>query len=409
MLIYYSDIGKRELQPMIESQSRQPSKADLSKPAGRAALRFAPYLVLPALVALGTSGCDRNSAVPRGAVPPPGSRIVVIGPPAGDPAWPAIRGGARRCGEQTPNLVVETVVPEAATAAAYQRLIEQVLSRPPVAVCLYVPPSPPAGDDDERSRTARRDANADRAQNESAASQPAASQPVASQPAAAAFAALARDIQTRGVLLVTMGEELPPGVAFGHVGVDWPGGAELLGRRLKAIAPDRSSYVLLHKRGVSALGTECYDRFNLTASRELMTRLTDRIAAGQGSRQREQIRAMLSEFPAAGLVVTLTPEPWLEGEAERLPPENAIATLSAVPPLWGKLSSGEAAALVGPLDGEVGFAAVELAWQGLMGAEPAGRRRLIPCELVTPDARLEFERRYAEAAGRSARELKGGG
>lgn len=439
MLIYYSDIGKRELHPMDHPQFRESLTAAAKALSARITRLTLVHLIAAAVVTALGLGCDSKQGAPRGTLPSPGSRIVVIGPPAGDPAWPAIRGGARRGGRETPNVVVETAVPEDATDTAYRRLIEQVLSKPAVAVCLYVPPSAegqndadpdaearPAGgegseraaddaveprpsNDDGNARPANDDGNA-RPASAGAADSAATRTAAASQPAAAdPFVALARDIQRRGALLITMGRDLAPGVAFGHVAVDWPAGAELLGRRLKAIAPDKSSYVLLHQRGISPLGSACYDRFNLTATRELMTRLTERAAGGAAGRQREQIRDMLGEFPAAGLVVTLAPDVWLADGAPRLPPQNAIATLSAVPPLWSKLASGEAAALVGPLDGQIGAAAVELAWQGLTGSERAGVRRLVPCELATPETRIEFERRYAEAAGVSSAELKSAG
>jgi hypothetical protein len=137
-----------------------------------------------------------------------------------------------------------------------------------------------------------------------------------------------------------------------------------------------------------------------------MTRLTEREADHGPPRQREQLREMLAQFSSAGLVITLTAEPWFDIPPERwLDPRNSFATLSAAPRLWPRLASGEAAALVGPLDGDVGYGAVELAWLGLTGAERAGTRPMVPCELVTPQTRTEFARRYAESAGASVESL----
>jgi hypothetical protein len=63
------------------------------------------------------------------------------------------------------------------------------------------------------------------------------------------------------------------------------------------------------------------------------------------------------------------------------------------------LLAGEAAALVGPLDGEIGAAAVELAITGLMQVSDTPRLRTISCELVTAATLPDFAQRYAQAAG----------
>ncbi len=117
---------------------------------------------------------------------------------------------------------------------------------------------------------------------------------------------------------------------------------------------------------------------------------------------------LLERFPNAGLVVSLDPALWLtpqagwERDLRQVSGDFRFATLSAAPSLWSRLGTperpGEAAALVGPLDGEIGYAAVEMAAQLLLGASQIVRERAVPCELVTADNLADFARRYAAAA-----------
>ena len=80
-------------------------------------------------------------------------------------------------------------------------------------------------------------------------------------------------------------------------------------------------------------------------------------------------------------------------------------TLSSAPPLWARLRKGEAAALAGPLHGEIGYTAAARVWAGLTAAEPFGRIDLVPCELITPETLDDFAGRYAESAGVPLEEL----
>lgn len=320
------------------------------------------------VIVIGLTGCDRKPSPPRGGrVPPNGSLMIVIGPAADDPTWPAIRGGAERFAATLPNLVFDYVAPLDDDYAARKLLIDQCIERKPKAICLYVTE---AGG--------------------------------GSKPEHDPFVALADQIRRSDILLVTMGRRLGDGSRYyAHVGVDLAWAADAIGRNLTAIAVDKRSYLLLHQRDLSAESTRIYNRFTLAARRDAtMTRLREQRAAPSTAEQHRQLREMLAEFPNAGLIVTLTPRLWLEQPAgAALDSRNRFVTLSTAPPLWPRLRKGEAAALAGPLHGEIGYTAVSKAWSGLLAGEPLGRVELIPCELVTPDTLDDFAKRYAESAG----------
>ena len=105
-------------------------------------------------------------------------------------------------------------------------------------------------------------------------------------------------------------------------------------------------------------------------------------------------------------VLPYSPEAWLARSPETLlNQENRFATLGAFPELWPHLRSGRALALAGPLDGEIGFAALELVSAALTGSREFGTERFIMPELVTPETLADFARRYAAAAGLDPAEL----
>jgi ABC-type sugar transport system substrate-binding protein len=327
--------------------------------------RICAYFIMTA----GVIGCDRQPAVPAGdKPPPPGQLIVLIGPGPAGPEWPAIAGGARRfIEEQCPSLRLETATPATGTAAALLRAVDESLSKDPRAICLYV--------------------------TDPAAARPAVSKIIAS-----------------GAILVTMGVACDVAGVFGHVQVDPTGAAELLGERLPEIAGGKRSYVLLHRRGATPVDTHCYERFMRKArSSYSITLLEEQNAAEAEQPATELLQAMFTRFRYAGLAVTLDPTPWLATPPAALPGDNArFATLGAAPALWPYLRSGAAAALVGPVDGEIGSRAAELALVGIADSGEAGLVRAVRNELVTPETLGDFARRYAEAAGLDVNELLSG-
>jgi ABC-type sugar transport system substrate-binding protein len=303
-------------------------------------------------------GCERPPAATGNvARPSQGRLIVLIGPAESSPQREGIWGGARRVLRKYPSLRLETVPLRDDSGAALSRAVRDALSDEPSAVCLYV--------------------------SDPAAAHPAASEVVAS-----------------GTILVTMGT--PCGVAgtYGHVQVDLAAGAELLGDHLEEIAGGKQSYVLLHRHGASPVDTRCYERFMRKArSRHGISLLEEQNIAESQQPASALLRAMFARFRYAGLAVTLDPTPWLRSPPAELLGRNArFATLGAVPALWPYLRSGEAAALAGPLDGEIGSLAVELALIGITESGKTGMVRTVQAELVTPGTLDDFARRYAEAA-----------
>ncbi len=292
----------------------------------------------------------------------------MIGPAEEDTSLPAVRGGARRYAHDIPKIVFDYVAPPMNDVAARDALIEQCIARKPAAICLYV--------SEPRDETA--------------------------EPSGDAFPSYVRDIHRNDILLVTIGRRLgdDPRV-YAHVAVDWASAAEAVGGELTAIAGDKRSYLLLHERESSVEATRIAARFSVAARFEVaMTRLSEQRAAPRAAEQLEQMRAMLTQFPHAGLIVTLTPRLWLDPSLDTaLDPRNRFVTLSSAPSLWGRLRRGEAAALAGPLHGEIGYAAAARVWAGMTAAEPFGRVELVPCELITPATLDDFARRYAESAG----------
>jgi ABC-type sugar transport system substrate-binding protein len=308
----------------------------------------------------------------RPAPPPPGSGrlpnqgdlIVLIGPPESSPQSAGIAGGARRFIEQYPPLRLEILAPADNRSEALMQVVGKALTKHPKAICLYV---------------------SDRA----------------------AAARAAEDVVAHGVILVTLGVELDiPGV-FGHVEEDVAGAAELLGRHLDEIVGGRRSYLLLHRAGTSTKDTHCYERFLAKArSYRAIPLLEERSAGPKDQSSADLVRAMFATFPHAGLVVTLEPSVWLQAAPADVLGQNArFATVGAAPALWGYLRSGQATALAGPLDGELGSLAVELALAAITESRKPGAVRTVRSELVTRETLDDFAKRYAEAAGLDLQKL----
>jgi ABC-type sugar transport system substrate-binding protein len=178
-------------------------------------------------------------------------------------------------------------------------------------------------------------------------------------------------IANQQVVLVTMNARATAGYPAAHVDLDWSSAA------------------------FAAAASRQYDLTLLEARR------------GTGD-PRAAVEELLGRFSHAGLVITLNPDVWLtaragwDGELRARKRQIRFARLSAAPVLWARLGTpaapGDAAALVGPLDGQIGYAAVELAARLLLGTQRATLERVISCELVTPETLADFAQRYAAAA-----------
>lgn len=292
--------------------------------------------------------------------------VVVIGPAEGHPRWPGICGGARRYLTAVPSLRAVVAAPSDATSDSLMATLRPLLDLRPNAVCLFI----------------------------------------ADPNAAHAAAEL---ILSRQVLLVTMGRRLEDLRVSEHISVDWLGAAELLGESLSSIAGGRRSYLLVHENGRGTEATNCYLRFRSGVAQEYdMVLLQESVAPADGSPPERVVEELLGRFSHAGLLVTLNPDVWLSaGTAwkRELRQRNGtfrFATLGAPPKLWRQLGTpaapGDAAALVGPLDGEIGFAALEVVVHLIVNPNGRSPGHTIPCELVTAATLPDFARRYSVAA-----------
>jgi ABC-type sugar transport system substrate-binding protein len=308
------------------------------------------------------AGCERSEEGRVGRRLSENTRICVIGPYETHPDWQGIRGGARRYGARYSHIECLAVAPTRDDPELLAALVGTVCDNNPQAVCLVV-------------------------------SDPDVARPIA------------RKIQehTPPILLVIIGPQLDGVRAYGNVEVDWAPGAGLLGEKLAEVTTGGRSYSLVHNRGRDPVASQCFDRFTVAAHRLAdVHELEVRDASAAGVSESELIRELLALYPNTGLMVTLDPEPWLAASPETLLGSNCrFGTLSTAPRLWPALRRGQAAALVGPLHGDIGYAAMDMAVRGLMEIPSATRRTAIPCELVTPGTLDDFAQRYAESAGLS--------
>lgn len=339
------------------------------RPWGRRRLGLAYILAIATLTA-----CDRNPQ-PTAATRPAarGMRVVVIGPGGEHPQWPGIRGGAERYARAVPAVSVQCFSPQDASAEAVVQTLSEAAGQRPGALCLFLT---------EGCRHAAGD-----------------------------IAAALHGPGFAGTFLVTMGARLPQVQASGHVGIDWPGAAEQLAAQAPALVPLRRSFVLLHADGVSAGATDCYQRFRSASRRvesESWNLLRELNSASCSTAPKACVEELMALFPHAGLIVALDPAAWHAASPEwernliRRYPQMRFATLSAAPVLWHWLGTpaapGPAAALVGPVDGDLGYAAVQMAVEGRVGTQGSSPPRYLACEIVTPATLPAFARRYADAA-----------
>jgi hypothetical protein len=320
------------------------------------------------------TGCERAAdKTGRSAAERNKPLIVMIGPPENHAQWPGIRGGAERYLKAVPGVRAAFLVPTDESPASLRAVADQACGMKPRTVCLYVEYGEPAG-------------------------------PIVDQ------------ITGCGAFVVTIGQRLEGAGVSAHVGVDLVGGAGLLAENLERVAPGRKSYLLIHESGSTPLATSLYQRFRQAAERQYdLHLLEERNAAEQDLSYRDLLMAAADHYRNVGMIVTLDPRVWLSDD-EALKQDLlelsrkrdsyglGFATLSAAPRLWAWLGPADepgevaALALVGPLDGELGYAAMQLAGQLALASEVSSTSRLIRCELVTPENLGDFAGRYSQAA-----------
>jgi ABC-type sugar transport system substrate-binding protein len=341
--------------------------------------RLTPTRYLSAALALllGASffmGCGTaHDRATGGRTLPADALIALIGPPATDAKSAAICGGAQRYAARYPNVHCLTIAPPDAEPASFTTAVDEALGQQPLAICLYLK-------DPHIEQVIER-------------------------------------IREKSIVLVTIGLPLKNAAVYGQVEVGLPEAAEILANNLKSLLPPavnsygherrERSYALFHADGRDQSASDTYARFIATLRDQPDLACLEQINTSSSGRTPQQLIAgTLGRFSTVELIVTLDPEPWLLLHPRlHLPARNHFATLGAAPRLWPRLQSGEALALVGPLDGEIGYAAMELAAQGLMAIPDAPTRRTIHCELVTKANLDDFARRYAAAANLDPRDL----
>jgi ABC-type sugar transport system substrate-binding protein len=294
-----------------------------------------------------------------------GVRIAIVGAYENDPRWPGIRGGAARFLTSVPSLVGDFAAAPEQTSDSLKDVVAKILERRPSAVCLDVA-------DAETARAA---------------------------------AELVLDSQ---IVLVTLGMPLDDARVTRHVSVDWPGGAELLGGNLTRVAAGRKSYLLVHDRGRNPTATRNYQRFTAAAQNQYGVTLLQEEEAVVPDVAAQRSEELLRRFSHAGLLVTLNANIWVTARAgwqrdlRALNSEFRFVALSTAPTLWARLGTpeapGDAAALAGPLDGEIGYAAVQAAVQKLFSPSTPFADPVIRCELVLPENLTDFAQRYSAAA-----------
>jgi ABC-type sugar transport system substrate-binding protein len=306
------------------------------------------------LVVLAACDTRKRPSALQSSKPP--QVVALIGPPQSSPQGPAIRSGAEQAAKLLPGVQLVVRTPAAEGAASMQAVVRDVASLNPRVVCLWV-------------------------------SSPEDGTPVA------------KELQSRGALIVTMGTKILDPLYYGHVDANVAGGAEQIGQQLSAIAGQGRAYVLVHESGRNTLATQCRDRFLLGIEHQIgMTLLEEQNATESPLAMREIVEQLISRFENVSLVVTFSPEAWL-GPGLPLGQANRFTTMPASPALWKHLRSGKAAALVGPLDGEIGSAAIELASRAIAEDKSRGGIRVVRCEVVTAQNLDDFASRYAKAAG----------
>jgi hypothetical protein len=347
-------------------------------------------------------GTDPDHTVP-GRTLPADTLIALIGPSVADANSAGICGGAQRYAATYPNVRCLTVTPPDAELGSLAAAVDEALASKPLAICLYVKNAPVDGEVDggqkaSGERKAASDENAEGKQSPS-------------------LDEVIERIRRRSIVLVTIGPRLKDAAIYGQVEVALPEAAETLAKNLKSLLPPafnsfgyerrERSYALFHANGRDRCASDTYTRFVANLGNRTELALLEETNTWLSERTPQQlISDTIGRFPSVELIVTLDPEPWLLLRPRfRLPAGNHFATLGAAPRLWPRLQSGEAVALVGPLDGEIGYAAMELAAQGLMTIPDAPTRRVIHCELVTKANLDDFARRYAAAANLELRDL----
>ncbi|MBL8877512.1 MAG: hypothetical protein JNG88_00205 [Phycisphaerales bacterium] len=325
--------------------------------------RLNPAIILLSAVTVRIIGCDRAASEKPATGPQPAvsGRVVFIGPSQDAPESEAVVAGARSIAARASYLRFEFLSPPATDRDMNSRMAGEAIRSGAAGVCVYL--------------------------NNARDLQP-----------------LADELRGSGIVLVTMGAQ-PSGVSpYQHINIDLAGGAELIAENLPKFATGRKTYSVIHARSRSAIDEACYERFvSHRPGESVMVQVAERDVFNPSVPPSRAISDILVAFRSTAIVVTLDPEVWLTSEPPfALDEQRKFITLGAVEPLWARLRNGEAAALIGPLDGEIGAAAMQGMLRGLARESAPTPVRTIPCHLVTRDTLDEFAKSYQVATGQLA-------
>lgn len=364
ILSHYKLIGKRRLHTHQEScpdNRVYPPVPQNAVPITQLKRWLCALGLTAAIAGPGTimSGCSSDEAASRRTAKIKGS-VFIIGLSETHPQWPAIRDAALHYAQKRPLIDCRAQAPNTLSQQDLNATVEQAIRDKPNVICLLVN-------------------NADTALTS------------------------AQTIISTGITLITAGTRLDLPNVYAHVSIDYATAAEHLGTHLPHIADDRKAYLLLHAAAANAEQEARHARFLAAAGRHAGPRLLDQQDQSRSRYTPAQlVELMLKRFPRSRLVVTLTPDAWLERPPENLLPDHTdLITFGTSPALWPLLENGRALALVGPLDGEIGRDALDLAMQAILEIPRTSSERIVSCEMITRDTFEDFAARYEAAAGRS--------
>ena len=204
--------------------------------------------------------------------------------------------------------------------------------------------------------------------------------------------------EQNGVTVVTIDRNIPRDRAANHVDIHLPAAAEQLGRDLSQLSEGRQAFILIHHRDRDPEANRRYARFRTGLSAQ-----SEMVMVGEADATGRDPVAMLNQllelYPGTALVVTLESDLWLLPEAKSIRDDVRYITLDASPALWPDLKTGRALALIGPVDGEIGEAALSLVADLATSAKRPLPNRVVECRIVSKSNLSEFAAAYAESVG----------
>jgi hypothetical protein len=332
--------------------------------------------VLPLLASLAAvgmllplAGCSRDSDPATPAKPTvAGAPTFLVGGDERDPAWQAITSAAKQAADRNANLKLSILSRPHGEPRTPADLVQQAVAAGAKIVGLWVT-EPKLHVDAER-------------------------------------------LAEQGIQLITLNAPVDNWNGPQLI-VDYTDAVDTLAEDLPNLAPETTSYVLIHQAAANARSAQLLKRFRQAAPQQVVSgqnprfvRLADYDRSEWPGPVQELLASILDEYPHVSLIITLDPELWLADlPPVQLPPGKRFITLGSAMPLWERLRQGEALALCGPIHGEIGRVFVAMASDAAAPRESPPRRRFVDCETITAANLDAFTARYVEAAGLRGHDL----